>query len=90
MRMLTKVFRATFKSWQSLFDDATDFANGLGQERVVSILHSCDSGDGVVVVWYWGEPTECRECGYDLTGNTSGRCPECGWELRIQSDDHLA
>jgi len=20
----------------------------------------------------------CRFCGYDLTGNTSGRCPECG------------
>lgn len=20
----------------------------------------------------------CRECGYDLTGNVSGRCPECG------------
>lgn len=20
----------------------------------------------------------CFECGYDLTGNTSGRCPECG------------
>ncbi len=20
----------------------------------------------------------CRHCGYDLTGNTSGRCPECG------------
>jgi hypothetical protein len=20
----------------------------------------------------------CNECGYDLTGNTSGRCPECG------------
>jgi hypothetical protein len=20
----------------------------------------------------------CRECGYDLTGNLSGRCPECG------------
>jgi hypothetical protein len=20
----------------------------------------------------------CYECGYDLTGNTSGRCPECG------------
>ena len=81
MRILNKVFRATFKSWQSLFDDATDFANRLGQEHVVSISHSCDSGDGVVVVWYWGEPTECRECGYDLTGNTSGRCPECGWEL---------
>ena len=20
----------------------------------------------------------CRRCGYDLTGNTSGVCPECG------------
>jgi hypothetical protein len=20
----------------------------------------------------------CRACGYDLTGNTSGTCPECG------------
>ena len=23
----------------------------------------------------------CRECGYDLTGNTTGRCPECGLEI---------
>jgi predicted RNA-binding Zn-ribbon protein involved in translation (DUF1610 family) len=23
-------------------------------------------------------PAECRTCGYDLTGNTSGLCPECG------------
>ena len=23
-------------------------------------------------------PGHCRNCGYDLTGNTSGRCPECG------------
>ena len=23
-------------------------------------------------------PGHCRRCGYDLTGNTSGRCPECG------------
>lgn len=21
----------------------------------------------------------CDDCGYDLTGNVSGRCPECGW-----------
>jgi tRNA(Ile2) C34 agmatinyltransferase TiaS len=20
----------------------------------------------------------CQKCGYDLTGNASGRCPECG------------
>ena len=22
--------------------------------------------------------TRCRKCGYDLTGNVSGVCPECG------------
>ena len=26
----------------------------------------------------------CRRCGYDLTGNTSGNCPECG--VAIQED----
>ena len=25
-------------------------------------------------------PGHCRRCGYDLTGNVSGRCPECGAE----------
>ncbi len=24
---------------------------------------------------------ECAKCGYSLTGNVSGRCPECGWKL---------
>lgn len=23
-------------------------------------------------------PGHCRRCGYSLTGNTSGKCPECG------------
>ncbi len=23
-------------------------------------------------------PGHCRQCGYDLTGNESGKCPECG------------
>jgi hypothetical protein len=27
-------------------------------------------------------PGHCRKCGYDLTGNVSGRCPECGTEVR--------
>lgn len=25
-----------------------------------------------------GRPGHCTHCGYDLTGNTSGTCPECG------------
>lgn len=24
---------------------------------------------------------KCATCGYNLRGNTSGTCPECGWEL---------
>lgn len=32
--------------------------------------------------WLWRRdripPGCCRHCGYDLTGNVSGRCPECG------------
>ena len=27
---------------------------------------------------FQAEPGHCRRCGYDLTGNLSGRCPECG------------
>jgi hypothetical protein len=23
-------------------------------------------------------PGHCQKCGYDLTGNESGKCPECG------------
>ncbi len=27
-------------------------------------------------------PGHCRSCGYDLTGNVSGVCPECGSSVR--------
>ena len=36
-----------------------------------------------LVLWYCdrGPPKgHCQSCGYDLTGNTSGVCPECGKE----------
>jgi len=29
-------------------------------------------------------PGHCQHCGYDLTGNTSGTCPECGSLIRIR------
>ena len=41
----------------------------------------------VVVGWYtvlrrrwllWRNPDACTQCGYNLTGNVSGVCPECG------------
>ncbi len=47
------MFRGTWISWEDLFQEAADFANELGPERVVSISHSEDQGKGVVTVWYW-------------------------------------
>jgi hypothetical protein len=35
-------------------------------------------------LWYRDRPTprsHCRQCGYDLTGNESGVCPECGTRI---------
>ena len=29
----------------------------------------------------WKKVVECPVCHYSLKGNTSGRCPECGWKL---------
>ncbi len=29
-------------------------------------------------------PGHCVSCGYDLTGNVSGRCPECGRILDLK------
>lgn len=28
--------------------------------------------------WWWARAGQCVCCGYDLTGNGSGVCPECG------------
>jgi hypothetical protein len=46
------------------------------------------SGPFFATVWLWYRGHAryrsgyCRRCGYDLTGNVSGRCPECGTEIR--------
>jgi hypothetical protein len=48
-----EVFRSTISSWQDLFASAAAFATKVGPERVISISHSADNGEGVVTVWYW-------------------------------------
>jgi len=32
----------------------------------------------------------CRRCDYDLTGNVTGRCPECGvwWSSNAEASQH--
>jgi hypothetical protein len=41
---------------------------------------------GMPTFWFWlrgrcKKPGHCQRCGYDLTGNTSGVCPECGAQI---------
>ena len=52
-RMAYRMFRGTLVTWQSLFTKAAQFVTEIGPERVLSISHSADQGDGVVTVWYW-------------------------------------
>ncbi len=62
-----------FHTWGHLFHIAVLPAN-LG---AALIAHD-------VFIWiarYQTPPGRCTECGYDLTGNESGTCPECGTEL---------
>jgi hypothetical protein len=37
-----------------------------------------------------GPAGRCRYCGYDLTGNTTGVCPECGVRVQAQGESSQA
>jgi hypothetical protein len=50
-----EVFRGTFASWEKLLTQAAAFASRIGSDRLISISHSEDKDDGVVVVWYWSQ-----------------------------------
>jgi hypothetical protein len=50
-----EVFRGVLSSWQTLFQQAAEFASGIGPERLITISHSEDQNDGVVTVWYWSK-----------------------------------
>lgn len=32
---------------------------------------------------FWTKPNECRKCNYNLTGNVTGICPECGTTISM-------
>jgi hypothetical protein len=45
---------------------------------------------GIIAYLWWRDrhryrPGHCRTCGYDLTGNVSGVCPECGTPFNPKS-----
>jgi hypothetical protein len=49
-------FQGTLRTWKELFAEAAVFASTIGRERLIGISHSADGSQGVVAVWYWGEP----------------------------------
>jgi hypothetical protein len=42
-------------SWVELCQQAASFASELGPERLITISHSEDRNEGIVVVWYWAD-----------------------------------
>lgn len=48
-----RMFKSAMKTWQTILNEAAEFASSIGPGRVISISQSCDQGTGVVVVWYW-------------------------------------
>ncbi|HKI32617.1 MAG TPA: hypothetical protein VKA46_12195 [Gemmataceae bacterium] len=51
-----KMFRSSLTTWESLFAEAAEFVTELGPERLITVSHSSDNGEGVVAVWYWESP----------------------------------
>jgi hypothetical protein len=49
-----ELLRGTLASWPDLLAQAAEIATRQGPERLITISHSEDNNDGVVVVWYWG------------------------------------
>lgn len=49
----------------------------------LSFLHACrrEYSDSEALANHTKDPLHCGRCEYDLTGNVSGICPECGWQI---------
>ncbi len=66
MRVRYRVFRSSFSSWETLFEEAAAFASTIAPDHLIGLSHSEDQNDGVVCVWFWTdepppEPTPSAE-----------------------------
>jgi hypothetical protein len=53
MKVKCEIFKSSMQSWQSLCEDAAEFATEIGRERLINLSVSEDANQGVIVVWYW-------------------------------------
>ena len=54
-QMKFRKFTAYIKSWETVFQEAADFASSVGREQVVSVSHSEDHNEAIITVWFWDE-----------------------------------
>lgn len=52
MKVQFKVFRGSLSRWETLAEEAAEFASRIAPERLISISQSSET----VIVWYWSEP----------------------------------
>ncbi len=79
-REMASVYYAAYPPEASTFQIWCGHACGLAKFPLWSALAVAASA-ALVCGWLDRRrypPGHCRRCGYDLTGNQSGRCPECG------------
>jgi hypothetical protein len=60
MRVVSQVFESGMQSWESLCEEAAQFATEVGKDRLINISVAAAGGNvfgsyssGVIVVWYW-------------------------------------
>lgn len=68
-------------------EDSVLLASGFGLLIAVIMLGPlfmalCSSSKSPGLLSRFSSTSVCRKCGYDLTGNTTGVCPECGTAIK--------
>ena len=55
MQVRHRRFESSFKSWDSLCEEAAAFATQVGRDRLINIstTQAETGGKGVIFVWYW-------------------------------------
>jgi len=62
------------------------FAAVFTSELLIAVLPTLGLVFLAIVIVPEPIPGRCLTCDYDLTGNVSGRCPECGEPVTIEGD----
>lgn len=52
MKVHSKIFSSSFKFWETLCVEASEFASRIPAENLINISHSCSKTEGTIIVWY--------------------------------------